>query len=270
MKAAVADAEVLRYLPALVVSPFDFKERQSDAYSFTRLAEEQFNSNNGDDVLLADAETQKIDTLDGLENFGALVIDTYRCDDENAAYEKLRRFAQERSLILLSSGAPLYTRLERHLSEFPHAVIIVRQRDKKVDWFGATGSWLSLDEGNLRKEWRLIEAVIENSKIPVRTEGIQLVSSHANGNFSVGINGSATVRLPILVRTTFHSRWTRSDGTRFYPATPFFMLTFANRSFEAQFRRDGVERAALVASGCMLSGLVLIFVFAIRSRSRLL
>lgn len=263
--AAAPEAEILRYLPALVVSPIDFKERESDAYSFTRLAEEQLNGGT-DDVLLAHAETQKIDKLDDLENFGALVLDTYYSDDEGAAYEKLRRFAQKHTLVLLSSGEPLYKRLEQHLSDFPHAVIIARKRDLSGEWFGATGSWISLDHGNVRQEWKQISAAIDKSKTAVPIQDMRLVSAQANGNLSVLMSRMAEEKLPILVRTTFHPRWTRADSVRFYPATPFFMLTFADRSFEAKFRRNGVERLASGGSGCMLAGLVLCLVCRKRSK----
>jgi hypothetical protein len=255
--AAAPEAEVLKYLPALVVSPLDFKRRQINSYSFTRLAEEQFNSGAAD-VLLANAETQKIDKLDGLEKFGSLVLDTYRAEDENKAFEKLRRFAQERSLILLSSTDPLYNRLVAHMAELPHAVIIMRKgANPNADWFGAT-SWFSLDEGRLRNEWRLIKGVIEESKVPVNTSGIELSSSQVDGDLSVRMNGTASSMLPVLVRTTFHPGWRRGDGLRLYPATPFFILTFADRSFQAKFQRNGIEWASLVISGCMLSGLLLI------------
>jgi hypothetical protein len=260
------EAEVLSYLPALVVSPLDFKQRQISSYSFTRLAEEQFNSS-ASDVLLASAETQKIDKLEGLGRFGALVLDTYHADDENMAYEKLRRFAQERSLILLSSTDPLYRRLVEHIAELPHTVIIQRQGGKQTAWFGAA-SWLSLDGESLRNEWKLIEEATEKSKVPVDASGITLSSAQAGGDLAVRINGPTSAMLPVLVRTTFHPGWRRSDGLRLYPATPFFMLTFADRSFQAKFKRDGVERASLVVSGCMLSGLVLALLLVKGSRFR--
>ena len=263
----LAETEVLSCLPALVVSRLDFKQRQISSYSFTRLAEEQFNSGAAD-VLLASTETQKIDKLEGLEHFGALVLDTYRADDENIAYEKLRRFAQERSLILLSSTDPLYLGLVGHMAELPHAVIIERQRGEQAGWFGET-SWLSLNGKSLRNEWKVIKEAIEKSKVPVDASGITLSSAQAGGDLTVRMNGTTDgVPVPVLVRATFPPGWRRSDGLRLYPATPLFMLTFADRSFQARFERDGVERASLVVSGCMLSGLVLALLFAKGSRFR--
>jgi hypothetical protein len=117
MKAQVSPAvEILRYLPALVVSSLNLKERQSGSYSFIRLSEEEFNSGYSN-VLLARAETYNIDKLSNLEDFGALVLETYDCSNVDAAFEALRLFAQKRLLVLVSSDRPLYVRLASHLSE---------------------------------------------------------------------------------------------------------------------------------------------------------
>ncbi len=255
--AAAPEAEVLRYLPALVVSPIDFKQRREGDYSFTRLAEEQFGGWQSD-VLLVHAGTKAVDKLTGLENFGALVLDTYYYDDEKAAYERLRKFSQDRPLILLSSRQPLYLYLEKHLSELPHGIIVQRNADKQPEWFGGVTPWQSLNRSNLRKEWRFIEGIIESSRTPVHTDELQAALSHDDDSFSVAMTGTSVGRVPLLIRITFHPGWTRTDGEPIYPATPFFMLTFANGSFQAKFQRDAVERLAVGLSGSVFSLLVLV------------
>jgi hypothetical protein len=248
---AAPEAEVLSQLPALVVSSVDLKERQSGQYSFTRLAEEQFNSTYST-VLLVRAETNKIDQLHGLRNFSALILDTYDCSDENAAFEALRNFAQQRLLVLLSSDHPLYARLAEHISELPHALLIRREKEKQREWFLKGMPWLELDEGEIRKEWKLIQAALENSKIPSLADTSPPSVSHDTGSFTVQLSRKNGANVPILVRTTFHPGWARTDGRQIYAATPFFMLTFANGPFHAKFRRTGAERAAMGVSGCAI------------------
>ncbi|MBC7932067.1 MAG: hypothetical protein H7Z38_16030, partial [Rubrivivax sp.] len=113
-------ARVLTHRPALVVSDFSVKSRRRGDFDFMRLAQEQF-ADGWFDVLLARSPERRIDRLAGLENFGALVLDTYDCDDEGRAFDLLRDFSRRRALVLLASDAPLFRRIRSSLSEFPHA-----------------------------------------------------------------------------------------------------------------------------------------------------
>ncbi len=123
--AATPTVSTLAYQPALVVSDFSLKLRRRDGYDFMRFAEEQF-ADNSYDVLLARSPERKIDRLGALDNFGALIIDTYDSDDEAFAFERLREFAQNGLLILLSSDSLLFRRIQSSLAEFPRAEIIER------------------------------------------------------------------------------------------------------------------------------------------------
>jgi hypothetical protein len=120
----------LQYRPALVVSDFTVKMRRRNQYDFIRLAEEQFNDAWFDVVLVRSPE-RKIDLLPQLEQFGALLLDTYDYQDEATALTHLKNFAQNHTLILLSSDAPLFSRIR---AEIPSAVVIERQREDAGDW----------------------------------------------------------------------------------------------------------------------------------------
>jgi MFS family permease len=257
MKAQVApEIEILRYLPALVVSSLDLKERQSGSYSFIRLSEEQFDGGYSN-VFLVQAETNKIDKLSNLDGFSALILETYDYFNENAAFEVVRRFAQERLVVLVSSDRPLYARLAGHLSELPHALVVRREAEKQSEWLNRSMPWLELDQSRIRKEWRLIEEAIEKGKISSASDSSEASISRDNASMSVRIQNTNGVKVPVLVRMTFHPDWARSDGQRIYPITPFFMLTFASESFEARFRRTGIERAAVAVSAGVFFVLVL-------------
>jgi len=248
MKAqASPEVEILRYLPALVVSSLNLKERQSGSYSFTRFSEEQFSSGYSK-VLVARAETEKIDKLSNLEDFGALIVETYDCSNVDAAFEALRLFAQKRLLVLISSDRPLYIRLASHLSVLPHALIIRREAESQSVWLNGSMPLLELDQSSIRKEWKLIEEAIDKQKILFSSLTNQASISLDDASIKVRLQNPGGVRVPVLVRTTFHPNWVRSDGERIYPVTPFFMLTFSSNSFEARFRRTGIERAAVAVS----------------------
>ncbi len=125
-----APIRTLQYRPALVVSDFTVKLRRRNQYDFIRLAEEQFNDA-WFDVLLVRSPERRLDLLPQLEQFGALVIDTYDYQDEAKALVQLKNFAQNHTLILLSSDAPLFNRIK---SEIPRAVVIERPREDPGDW----------------------------------------------------------------------------------------------------------------------------------------
>lgn len=268
MKAPPApEVEILRYLPALVVSTLDFKERQSGSYSFVRLSEEQFNSG-GSDVLLVQAETNKIDDLSNLDAFGALILERYDYSDENTAFDAVRRFAQHRLLVLMSSGQPLFARLSSHLSELPHAVIVHREAETQSEWLNRSSPWLDLDQSRIRMEWELVERAMENSKISSSSSSSgssQASISLENASFSVRIPDTNGRKVPVLIRTSFHPDWVRPDGERIYPVNPFFMLTFASGPFTAGFCRTTTERAAAVVSAIALVALVVAIIVGNRT-----
>lgn len=249
------DAEIMEYLPVLVVSPIDFKGRRSDQWSFTRFVEEQLNSGPSK-VLLAHAPTQQIDKLE-LEHFSAAIVDRYACDNEAVAYEKLRRFSQDRPLVLLSSQEPLYKHLKERSAELTRAVFVERHGDSESGWFGSTDDWMSLNTTEVRQEWKSIAGLIETSKIPVRSP-LKLISvSEGQGNIDIKLEGQPKEKVPVILRTTFHPSWVSYGSDQLYPVTPFYMLTFADRSFEARFRRDKLDRVAAWGSAFTFCGLAL-------------
>jgi hypothetical protein len=254
------EVETLHYLPVLVVSSLDLKERKTSSYSFVRFAEEQFNSDSS--VLLAEAETNKIDEISSLQRFGALIIEAYDYSNENAAFEAVRRFAHERLVLLISSDQPLYTRLVNHLADLPHALVVQREvePEKQSEWLNRSFPWLELDQSALRKEWHLIEDAIEKNRIPTSVDSGPFSISRNRLNMSIRLSNTNGVKVPVLIRTTFHPDWARSDGERIYPVSPFFMLTFANSGFEAEFHRTKLEQAAVGISAFVFLVLISVLI----------
>ncbi|HYY92963.1 MAG TPA: hypothetical protein VE713_00500 [Pyrinomonadaceae bacterium] len=263
-----ARARVLGYRPALVVSDFSVKGRRRGDFDFVRLAEEQF----GDgwfDVLLARSPETEIDRLTNLENFGALVLERYDCDDEARAFALLRGFAQTRALVLLSSDAPLFRRIQSSLREFPHAHIVERTLDEpageRVESFQPSFHY---EGSSIRRLWRDVRAALESEKVAVGEDSQTVgdnssVDPQASVRTQVGRNEMsltpeaprATVDLPVLVATTYSPDWRAREGRQVYAATPFFMLTFARGPVHLVYSRSTLDRAGLWASGLTLLAL---------------
>jgi hypothetical protein len=272
-------ARVLRYRPALVVSDFSVKARRENEYDFTRLAEEQFNDG-WFDVLLARAPTKNIDRLTDLEEFGALVVDTYDCDDEARAFALLRDFASRRALVLLKSDAPLFRRIASTLSEFPHAHVVARPTGEPPG--GSVGSGQPsrhYDETSVRRAWREVRAALESEEVAVGAEQASVNVQFGRNEISLtpdepnadgtraglisGVMPDGTTRgetngaedLPVLVSTTYSPDWRAREGNKIYAATPFFMLTFLKQPTHLVFARSAADVAGLWASGVSLLSL---------------
>lgn len=227
IRPVTTQTRALPYRPALVVSDFTVKLRRRNQYDFIRLAEEQFNEA-WFDVLLVRSPERRIDLLPQLDHFGALIIDTYDYHDEARALLELKRFAQNRTLILLSSDAPLFSRIK---SEIPSAIVIERPREEPGNWITAMEPTEHYDESSIRKTWKAIRSALDRKKIAV---------------------ASSEQSAPVLIAQTFHPKWVRSDNQRLYAATPFFTLGFFDQTPSINFTRTTYDRWALWCSAAAL------------------
>jgi hypothetical protein len=250
--------QVLPYKPALVVSTFTLKSRRQNELSFIRLAEEQF-ADNWFDVLLVRSPESTIDRIHNLEKFGALILDTYDYDDENAAFERLRNFARTSQLILLSNGNSLFQRIQAARGEFPMLEIIERQDEEPGETLEAVRPTHHYDSSAIRGQWKVIRGTLEKGKIPAASTQVSVGSER--GKNSIQLQSDHTAQsgdVPILINTTFHPNWHRNDGNAIYAATPFNMLTFVSQPVTLNYERRRVDRAGLWVS---LATLVLLCLF---------
>lgn len=246
----------LPYRPALVVSDFTVKLRRQDQLDFMRLAEEQFNDG-WFDVLLVRSRESRLDRLVELENFGALVLAKYDAEDENEAFKRLKEFAQTKPLVLISSEAPLFRRVQASLAEFPRAVVIQRTVDKTNEWVEAVEPENFYNASAIRAMWRSIREALEAQKIPV-SESVQgEIGRKAVQIRTVGEGKN----VPVLISQTFNPKWVRRDGGEVYAATPFFTVTFVEREMELVFRRSRFDRVGIwVSVGAVIGVIGLVFV----------
>jgi len=233
IRPTAAPTRTLQYRPALVVSDFTVKLRRRNQYDFIRLAEEQFNDA-WFDVLLVRSPERKLDFLPQLDQFGALIIDTYDYQDEAKAVAQLKTFAEDHTLILLSSDAPLFSRLR---SEIPRAVVIERPHEDQGDWITAVDPSEHYDETSIRNTWEAIRSALDRGKLAASQQPA-----------------------PVLIAQTFHPKWVRSDNQPLYAATPFFTFGFFDQSPNLNFQRTRYDRfglwcsvAALVFLGVLLA-----------------
>jgi len=218
----------LAYRPALVVSDFTVKMRRKNQYDFIRLAEEEFNDA-WFDVLLVRSPERRIDLLPQLDQFGALVLDTYEYQDETKALLQLKKFAQNHTLVLLSSDAPLFNRIK---AEVPRAVVIERPREAPGDWIVAEDPSEHYDATSIRATWKAIRSALDRDKVTVT---------------------SSEQPAPMLIAQTFHPKWVRSDNQPLYAATPFFTFGFFDQNPGINFQRTRYDRWALWCSAGALT-----------------
>jgi hypothetical protein len=262
----------LAYRPALVVSDFSVKLRRSDEYDYVRFAEEQFTSG-WFEVLLASSPERKIDRLQNLERFGALILDTYDCHDEERAYSKLRDYAQRRTLILLSSEDSLFRRIQARISEFQGARIIERRPEPNGVWLNSYTPRLRLGASEIRRTWHEIQKVLNEKKVPVSAfsssggagKGVALSGEIARNHVRIDpgqpVLPELANGLPVLISMTYHPNWRRQDGEEIYAATPFQTLTFVTGPATITYGRTAFDKAGLwgsIATLILLCGLAVI------------
>ena len=259
--------QTLPYKPALVLSTFTVKARRRNEMSFIRLAEEQF-ADNWFDVLLVRSPESKIDRLTDLEQFGALVVDAYDYADETAAFEQLRKFAQDHALVCLSSDNALFRRIQNARSEFPLLEIIDRQAEEAGETVEALKPAYHYNSSSIRQQWTKIRGVIERNKIPTNVSPSGVKGEIEQNNIKLTASSGQQPRsIPVLIANTYHPNWQRSDGNPIYAATPFYMLTFVEQPAKIAYRRRWFDKVGFWASA---GSLLLLCLFTAWSRRRML
>lgn len=254
----------LTHKPALVVSGLNLKGRRQNDSDFVRLAEEQFASA-WYDVLLARSGETRLDRLEVADGFGALVVDTYEYGDEGAAYDRLREFAQRRTLILLAADSPLFRRIQGSLADFPRAVVVERAQEDPGAWIEPGAPTRSYENTAIRKAWREVRRTLDERKEAVEA-GQPPTAEVGREVINIAATGQRAEAAPVLIRTTFHPDWRRRDGGAVYPVTPFFMLTFVREPAELVFARGAFARVGLAVSACTLLLLCGFTVWSYRGR----
>ena len=254
----------LQYRPALLVSDFTVKMRGRGQYDFIRLAEEQFNDT-WFDVLLVRSPERRIDLLPQLDHFGALVVDTYDYHDETKALVQLKNFAQTHTLILLSSNAPLFTRIKSEISQFPRAVVIERPQEPRGDWIDEPEPIEHYNSSSIRNTWKAVREALDRDKVQVAPVVIKNQADTSVIQIAPAASSEQTV--PVLIAQTFHPKWVRSDNNPLYATTPFFTVGFFDQSTQIHFQRTKYDRWAVWCSvGAMVSLAMLLGVSYLRSR----
>jgi hypothetical protein len=251
-------ARVLPFRPALVVSSLTLKERRRGEYNFIRFAEEQF-ADGWFGVLLARSPEMKIDRLRDLDQFGALVLDSYECDDEELAYRLLRDYASRRVLVLLSSEADLFKRIRANRAEFPLAEFVERQASAEDDGvLDATEPTFRYKSTAIRKEWALIRRALERGKVPTETGEANVPAEVGLREIRLsGLTTSSADTLPVLVNSTYHPNWQRDDRGEIYAVTPFNMLLFTRQPTRLFYGRRALDEVGIWLSACVFASLIL-------------
>jgi len=255
----------LPFKPALVVTKMSFKLRRRDEYNFARLVEEQL-ADNWFDVLLVRSPESRIDRLEDLDQFGALILDMYECADENLAYTKLRDFASHRLLILLSSDEELFHRLQAGIKDFPLAEIVEREPETSRIWLEAISPSGYYQSSSIRKAWQIIRRRLDRGKMETG-----MAATAVNGEVeqnAIRIDPAISQpgdSVPALVETTFSPNWKREDGKAIYAATPFFMVTFTNERVRLIYGRRWLDWVGVVVSaGALLFSISCVVVWCHR------
>ncbi len=257
--AAPPPVRQLAFRPALAVTSFTVKGRQANEYNYIRFAEEQF-ADGWFAVLLARASTTNLDNLGSLQElnqFSAIILETYDCERCDLVYRQLKEFAQTRLLIIFGNDSALFNRIRTSISDFPKATIIERNEQWMGPWLENYGASRRYGGSSERAVWVRIRNLLDRDKIPVEPANVQ---GEIDQN-RIQINYDGPTRpiensVPVLIATTLHPNWQRNDSEAVYAATPMFMLTFVRRPTSIVFARKPLEKAAVWMSFFTLAAMM--------------
>lgn len=228
-------AEALNFKPALAVSTLSYKGRSNNDLSFVRLAEEQFNDA-WFEVLLVHSPKRKLDKLERLENFGALIAEKYEYDNENLAFEKLKEYSQTYPLILVTEKSALFERIKNAQEDFVYLTIFERPQENDAHPLNSEQPTAHYNESPTRKTWQEIRRTLETNK-RTRTHKTNLQLERNNGKVTLAVTPHPEEKIPVLLRQSYHPNWRHLDAEPLFLASPFFTLVFTDQNFALEFQR---------------------------------
>src|SRR4029077_8376287 len=196
---------------------------------------------------------------------GAGLVDSYECDDQQRAFERIQDISKRQLVILLSSDAALFKRIESEIGSFPRASIIWRMAEPPGEWIESETPTFRCETSNIRKVWAQIRELLDQQKIPISENSRISVRRDQNQNtIDCGVTTPLTERIPVMLNATFHPGWQREDGGAIYAVTPFNMLTFLDRPTRLTYGRSLVEKLGVVFS---IVTFILLFLWASFAKS---
>jgi hypothetical protein len=249
----------LQFRPALLVSDITVKGRRNNESSFIRFAEEQF-ADGWFDVPLVRVPAKNLDLLGDateLNQFGALILDSYDCDRCELVYRQLKAFSQNRKLILLMSDESLFNRIRYSLNEFPMATVIERDIDADPGaWLENFGPTRHYGSSPFRQQWAQIRQILEGHKVPVDSP-VPVSGSIERNSIRLVYDSPVQPELgvPVLVSTSYHPNWQGEQSQTIYAVNPMFMLVFLRHSTSLTYARRQLDLLAVWVSAATLLGL---------------
>jgi len=245
--------QVLPYRPALLVTDFTLKGRFSNEANYLRFAEEQFADDWFDVRLVRSPDTMldRLGSLAELNQFGAIILDTYKCTRCELVYRQLKDYAQNRPLILLMSNEDLFDRIRTSIIDFPNAEVIERTTEDPPIWLDNRWPRHRYGSSAIRQQWLKIRSILESHKIPTEPASV----SGEIKPFEITIDyqgepGASSPGVPVLINTSFHPNW--QSNNVIYMGSPMFMLTFVHESTRLHFARRSIDYLGLWASAVVL------------------
>jgi len=147
-------------------------------------------------------------------------------------------------LICLSSDNPLFRRIEAARAEFPLLEIVERRPEERGETIEALKATYHYGSSSIRQQWKTIRGILERNKLATGA-GSSSIEGETNQNSIHLTNKTNSNDVPVLIATTFHPNWQRSDGGSVYAATPFYMLTFLDQPISINYRRTWLDRLGI-------------------------
>ena len=247
-----AVAAPLPIKPILVLTAFTAKGARQSEFNFLRLAEEDF-------VIPPLLTTvfgpdYRADALPDPPGFGALVVEAYRYRDLTAAFRQVQGFSRQASVVLVESDDPLFRMLASRRSELGRVSIVPRTLPNSERWIGFGGR-PDYGRDSVRITWMNVKAALTRDVARELAAALpECGAAWLNG--SVRIQCGASEPQGVAINASYHPNWRAANGAPVLMLNPTLTYTTVRGETVLEFRRTGLERAALVVSALAFASIL--------------
>lgn len=217
-KNQIARVSFLDNLPAALLADFDTKIRKANDYSYVKFQEEALYQGQLE-IIMAKPKSDKIDDLDNMEKYGALILSDYSYHDLQKAFEQISVYSKRRPVIVIASPDPLFEKL------------IGLGKPHKIFAFGRLNE---NDELGIDWQYREIFQILKKNKIPILSPRPKISYEIKDGEI-IGSFEKMTEQLPILIKSSYFPTWSTANKERPLLAGPNFMMIYADTDFVLKF-----------------------------------
>ena len=194
-------------------------------------------------------------------------VETYRNYGIEEAFQHIRAFSLQKPVVLVEAGDPLFRALASRRSELGRVLFVPRAPANSDRWIGV-GRPVSYRRDSVRMTWLNVRAALGKVLGRVTPDpAAPCTVTLGRGSERIHCVGASARPQSVAINSSFHPNWRSASGSPVLMLSPTLMCTQVSGDAVLEFRRDGVEDAALgISAFALLAALAGMVWPVVRSR----